>query len=77
MQHDEAVAVVELAVLVRGPGHDLELLDAPDAQAGLGADRAVVPGRLRRGRLVFDAVVNVGPDELDVAVLDVVLFGVD
>ncbi|KIH90808.1 hypothetical protein SPBR_00452 [Sporothrix brasiliensis 5110] len=76
VQHNVAVAVVEETDAVRGHRHHLEVLDAPDKEARLHADDAVVPGGLRGGRGVLDAVVNVGANQLDVAVLDVVLLGV-
>ncbi|TKW52751.1 hypothetical protein CTA1_7516 [Colletotrichum tanaceti] len=73
VEDDVAVAVQELAVLLRRPRLHLKVLDAPDAQPRLPADPAVVPGRLGGGGLVLDLVVDLGADELDVAVLDVVL----
>ena len=76
MKDDVAISLIELPGARGRPRDDLEIFDAPDVQAGRVADDAIVPRRLGRGGVVFDLVVDVGADEFDVAVFDVVFLEV-
>ena len=67
-EHDVRVAVVEAAVLVLRPRHDLELLDAPDLEPDLRA--AADPRVLLLGRALARVLVEVRADERHVRVLD-------
>ncbi|GAB1217378.1 hypothetical protein ATERTT37_006617 [Aspergillus terreus] len=76
VQHNVAVSVVELAGSLLRPRNDLEVLDSPDEQSGFLSDLPVVPGRLGGGGVILDAMVQIGSDQLHIAVLNVVFFGV-
>ena len=59
-----------------GPGDDFEIFDAPDMKARDLAYLAIVPRRLGLCGAILDFVINVGADELDIAVLDVIFLQV-
>ena len=74
VEHDVAVAIVELAVFLLGPGNNLEVFNTPIVKASRVAYIVGVPGWLRYCRVVLDLMVHVGANELDIAVVDVVFF---
>lgn len=72
MQDDLDVTIVENTNVGCRHWHYLEVLDAPHKKARLHADDAIVPGRFGGRRGVLDAMVNVGADQFDIAILEAV-----